>query len=112
MTLLLVGCTAPPPDPSQYVGDTLDVALQHLRAPNVIDLSSNVVMQPPAYSGASEGSAWVVVAGCYRDDQKAVPKQDIGIGVIPAADMTGQIRTKAKKGAYNKFVYTCPSFNP
>lgn len=101
--LALTGCAPAAPNPSRYVGDTLDIAMQSLNSPDVIDITPNVANQPPSYNAGQDGSAWVVLVGCYEDN----PQQTSDLGVIPKADATDAIIANAKAGDYDKYVSSC-----
>jgi hypothetical protein len=107
MTALLVTSCSSTPDPKVYVGKTLDVAYKGLGSTNVIDLTANVTGESPSQNPAGP-EGWYIVAACVRSD----PPHYVDLGVIPTSLTTPEIRAQAVKGAYDKYVFSCPAATP
>ncbi|WP_295010553.1 hypothetical protein [uncultured Microbacterium sp.] len=100
---LTVGCAPQQPAPSSLVGKTLEDSQDGLPGSLVIvDLTPNVVHQPPAYNGGEDPSRWSVIAACRSSDD-----QGYILGVVPRGDATSQVNIDAKKGVYTSLLIGC-----
>ncbi len=106
--VLLAGCMSTP-DAKSYVGKTLDVAYRDLGSPSVIDVTTPITGQTNNPDTPPPPTGWLIVAACVRDVSK---HQYVDLGIIPKSLATSEIRAEAKKGAYDKYIYSCPAATP